>query len=113
MGVQPNSRTKKLSREPVDPGTHQIFDLLTEGRGHRRGGDSIIRVPLLAETKVDTGVVPGMHTNKEGEVNLGTAENGLGTITIVSDVEETTPTGIVPWISVRKSVFWDVIFIMP
>ena len=81
------------------------------GTCHRRGRDSILRVPLLAETKVDTGMVSGMHTNKEGEVHLGTAENGLGTI--FSDVEETTPTGIVPWISVRKSVFWDVIFIMP
>ena len=88
-----------------------MFDLLTEGRGHRRGGDTIIRVPLLAETKVDTGVVPGMHTNKEGEVHLGTAENGLGTI--VSDVEEITRTGFVPWITVRKNPFWDVIFIMP
>ena len=52
-----------------------------------------------------------MHTNKEGEVHLGTAENGLGTI--VSDVEEITRTGFVPWITVRKNPFWDVIFIMP
>ena len=44
------------------------------------GGDKIIMVPLLEETKGDTEVVPGMESSKVGGAHLGTEENGLETI---------------------------------
>ena len=105
--VPQHSKTKKPHREPVDPGTHQMFDLLTEGRGHRREGDSIPRVPLLEETKLDTAVVPGVDMTKGQGALLGTKENGWGGN--ASDVEVTMKTETVPWIIAGRNVFWDVI----
>ena len=43
------------------------------------GGDRIIMVPLLEETKGDTEVDPGMDMSKVGGAHLGTEENVLET----------------------------------
>ena len=106
--VPQNSKTKKPPTEQVDPGTHQMFDLLTEGRDHRREADSIPRVPLLDETKLDTGVIPGVNMTRGQRALLGTGENEWGGN--ASDVVGTMKPKTVPWIIAGRNVFWDAIF---